>query len=274
MINPPKDLATFTSLLQIVTDLRGPQGCPWDKEQTSRSLAPFAIEEAHELAEAIEVGVTDEIVGELGDLLLQVALHAEIGRQESRFTISDVLRAVNEKMVRRHPHVFSTTAVADSGEVLDNWAKIKDQEKAAKKQRHKQNQFEIPVSLPALSRAHKIGDKTKQTKFDWSTSAEVLMKVEEEFRELREALNASDLTAIEHELGDVLFSLAQLGRHLKIESEQALRTANQRFEQRYFTMQENVRNQGKDWAQLTDEEKQKAWEEAKLQLAKHASAKR
>ncbi|MES2854629.1 MAG: MazG family protein, partial [Bdellovibrionota bacterium] len=134
MVQPPDRLESFESLLEIVKALRGEQGCPWDKEQTHRSLTPYAIEEAHELAEAIESGSQTEVVGELGDVLLQVVLHAEIARQEKRFDITDVIRTLSEKMVRRHPHVFAHTQVSGSGEVLKNWAEIKAEEKKLTKQ--------------------------------------------------------------------------------------------------------------------------------------------
>jgi tetrapyrrole methylase family protein/MazG family protein len=247
---PPKDLRKFSSLLEIVEALRSEQGCPWDKEQTHRSLAPFAIEEAFELAEAIENADRQEMISELGDLLLQVALHSEIARQSPEpFTIDDVVLSINEKMVRRHPHVFSDTQVANSDHVLQNWADIKALEKKLKAAKPKAPSFEIPAHLPSLMRAQKIGVKTKAHQFDWHLASEVVAKVEEELTELKEAIETreknSDPTAqnqlelaIEHELGDLLFSTAQLSRHLKLDAEQALRVANQRFEGRFFKMLE------------------------------------
>lgn len=277
MIKPPSDLKKFESLLQIVEDLRGPNGCPWDKEQNHRSLAPFAIEEAYELAEAIEQGQKQEMVEELGDLLLQVLIHSEIGRQEvsqdKHFTFSDVVESIASKMVRRHPHVFSNTEVADSNEVLNNWSKIKAQEKANRGAAEPVMRFDISTSFPALFRAHKIGDKSKRKQFDWSTPEEVLVKVEEEIAELKEVMLQKDKNdprykaELEHELGDVLFSVAQLARHLKLEAEQCLRTANSRFESRFFTMKKLIEDRGLDFESLSYDELESSWQEAKKMLS-------
>ena len=263
MITPPKNLRTFEALVEVVRALRGPDGCPWDKEQTHRTLTPYAIEEAHELAEAIERGQGQEMVEELGDLLLQVALHSEIGRQESKFDIHDVIETLNTKMVRRHPHVFSDTKAETSGEVLQNWAVIKASEKAAKG-KSEPTGFEIPVSLPALSRASKIGSKTKKHKFDWSKPEEVLAKVEEELLEVREAIQSGTPEEKEAEIGDLLFSVAQLARHVGVEPEQALRTTNQRFENRFFKMKELAKKSGRDFDALTPSELEELWGKVKL----------
>jgi len=261
VVQPPEHLDRFESLLKIVEALRGPNGCPWDKEQTHRSLTPYAIEEAHELAEAIEAGRQDEIISELGDLLLQVVLHAEIARQEGRFDISDVIRAISEKMVRRHPHVFSDTKVTDSKEVLDNWSKLKAQEKKSKEA--PTDRFDVALSLPALARSQKIGEKTKRYRFDWDTAEDVLKKVEEELSELKTAMAKADRAELEHELGDLLFSVAQLARHLNLEAEQCLRTANARFEKRFFHMKNQLAARGREMTALPPEELEAAWQEAK-----------
>jgi tetrapyrrole methylase family protein / MazG family protein len=270
LVQPPKDLRKFDSLLQIIEALRGPEGCPWDKEQTHRTLTPFAIEEAHELAEAIESGDESEMVSELGDLLLQVVLHAEIGRQAGRFDITDVVHAISEKMVRRHPHVFSDTKVKDSAEVLANWSALKAQEKRSSPG----ERFDIAPSLPALARAHKIGDKTRRLRFDWADAKGVMEKVEEELEEIRQEFQAiagdaptpAQKKAIEHEIGDALFSLAQLARHLGLEAEQCLRTTNARFEKRFFTMRKMIEESGRDYDSLTPEELESAWQSVKARL--------
>jgi tetrapyrrole methylase family protein / MazG family protein len=277
MVKPPENLEKFESFLEIVAALRGPDGCPWDKEQTHKTLTPYAIEEAHELAEAIERGDEREMVSELGDVLLQVVLHAEIGRQDGKFTIKDVIRAISEKMVRRHPHVFSDTQVSGSPDVLANWSKVKAAEKAEKakgsaSQAGAETQFDIPRALPALQRAHKIGDKTNRIGFDWPDAQGVLAKLDEEILETKEEMAklkpgtppSEDLKhALEHEIGDVLFSAAQLARHLGLDAEQSLRSANARFEKRYFTMRQTVSFEGRDWEKLSDEEKESAWQAAK-----------
>lgn len=267
MVRPPDDLRKFDSFLQIVEALRGPEGCPWDKEQTHRTLTPYAIEEAHELAEAIEAGDDAEMVKELGDVLLQVVLHSEIGRQEKRFDISDVIYAISEKMVRRHPHVFSDVKVQNSAEVLENWSAIKAKEKGPAKE---ETRFDIAASLPALARSQKIGEKTKRQRFDWSNATEVLLKVDEELAEVRAEMNdPAKRAALESEVGDLLFSVAQLARHLGFDAEQALRTANTRFENRFFTMKKLIKDSGRDYDRLTSEELENAWKEVKRQLKGH-----
>ena len=263
MPQAPENYREFSSLVSIVTALRGPDGCPWDKEQTHKSLTRFAIEEAHELAEAIDRDDNQEICEELGDLLLQVVLHAEIARQEGRFDMADVIAGIGEKMVRRHPHVFADVKVKDSDELLDNWGKIKAKEKGNEDDFIR---FNLPAGLPALIGAHKIGEKTKKWHFDWDRPEDVLAKVEEEIAELKEALATRNSAEIEHELGDLFFSLAQLSRHLNTESEQVLRTTNARFEKRFVQMQEFCRQDGKDFAQLDSEQMEEYWIRAKEHL--------
>jgi tetrapyrrole methylase family protein / MazG family protein len=271
LLQPPKNLESFESLLKIVEDLRGPQGCPWDKEQTHRTLTPFAIEESHELAEAVEAGDQDEMISELGDVLLQVVLHAEIGRQEKRFDIHDVIRAISEKMVFRHPHVYGDVSVGDSTDVLANWSKLKEQEKAKKAKKTgaisgnvfgKETSFGVSPALPALQRSQKIGDKTKSRRFDWDNASEVMVKVDEEIAELKAEIAKGSVATreeLEHEVGDVLFSVAQIARHLGLEAEQCLRVANSRFEKRFFTMKNKIEESGRNYDSLTKDELEIAW---------------
>lgn len=282
MPKPPKDLRSFESLMKVVEHLRGPEGCPWDKEQTQQTLTRFAIEEAHELADAIDSGDRSAVVEELGDLLLQVVLHAEIGRQAGQFQIEDVIAAISEKMVRRHPHVFADVKVNSSQEVLKNWAEIKAEEKAAEKAPKSTtgSPFDIPKGMPALLRSQKIGEKTRKIHFDWSQAEEVWEKVEEEIAELKDAFqnrgSARDpqrLERVESELGDVLFSLAQLARHLELDSEQALRKTNQRFERRFALMQNLVAQAGRDWNTLSPEERESFWQKAKAADAPSSASK-
>lgn len=263
MIQPPRDLRRWESLLAVVEALRSPEGCPWDKEQTHRTLAPFAIEEAHELAEAIERGTRDDLVGELGDVLLQVVLHAEIARQNGSFSIEDVVEAIASKMVRRHPHVFGDASAADSGEVLRNWASIKEAEKKARGDEAPTWAFDVPKTLPALLRSQKIGAKTKDVRFDWADWRGALEKTQEEMAELKEACESGSRDEREHELGDALFSLAQVARHLGLDAEQALRSANARFEARYSDMRRLVERDGRDFASLAQDEMETYWERAK-----------
>jgi tetrapyrrole methylase family protein/MazG family protein len=267
VVQPPQNLKTFESLLKVVEALRGPDGCPWDKEQTHRTLTPYAIEESHELAEAIETGDQREMISELGDLLLQVVLHSEIGRQAGTFNISDVIEAIGTKMVSRHPHVFSDVKVSSSNEVLDNWSALKAKEKKTGPPKDDMR-FDVPLTIPALTRSQKVGEKTKRLRFDWSKPEEVLLKVDEELAELKEEMHAArpDPAALEHELGDLLFSSAQLARHLGLEAEQCLRTANARFEKRFFTMRKRIAAAGRDYDKLSPEELEQAWQETKAAL--------
>ena len=283
MPKPPLNTRDFQALVEVVEALRGPDGCPWDKEQTHKTLTQYAIEEAHELAEAIDQDDRSGTVEELGDLLLQVVLHAEIGRQAGTFTLADVVQSITDKMVRRHPHVFADLAVKDSREVLQNWGNIKDQEKAEKKgaptatSESSNNPFEnIPGHLPALLRAQKIGAKTVRYKFDWEHPSQVVEKIEEELAELKVAMKEAPSAKVDHtaevvderqkELGDLLFSVVQLARHLDFDAEQALRLTNKKFERRFMKMRELVEKDGKVFSTLETSELETYWVKAKKTL--------
>ena len=227
-------MSSFQQLVDIVKKLRGPNGCPWDKAQTHESLTPYAIEEAHELEDAILSGDSQHVKEELGDLLFQSVLHAEIARAQGTFDIDDVINTLNEKMQRRHPHVFGDVKVENADQVMSNWEDIKAKEKNALKTTSEP--FDIPKNFPALLRAHKIGKRSKKLDFDWDHASEVLDKVDEELAELKQAI--TNQSNIEEELGDLLFSLAQLARHLDLDSEKALRQANEKFIKRFQEMLE------------------------------------
>lgn len=253
----------FQKLVDIVAKLRGPNGCPWDKEQSQKSLAPYAIEEAYELAEAIEAGSSKDVQEELGDFLFQVILQAQVAEDEKKFNLKDVIQHLNQKMISRHPHVFANTQVKSVAEIWKNWEKIKNQEKP-------KPVFSYPFKLPALQAAHKIGVKTQGYRFDWDHPKEVMKKVKEEVKELEEALNRfikkkgkTYQEHLEHEIGDVLFSVAQLSRHCKFESDQVLRKANRRFEKRFVKTLE-LSNLGKEeFSTLKSKEKEALWKKAK-----------
>lgn len=264
MPRPPQNLREFKGLVTIIEALRGPDGCPWDKEQTHSSLTRFAIEEAHELAEAIDSDSPVEIKSELGDLLLQVLLHAQIASEVGRFDISDVIETLSEKMVRRHPHVFSNVEVADANEVTQNWETIKANENSGKRKNTEEFTFDLPKGLPSLLASFKIGEKTKKYNFDWQAPADVFAKVEEELQETKEALAQRDKNMLSHEIGDLLFSVAQLARHLEIDPEQALRTTNRRFETRFSTMIKIAKTNHQDFKSLNSEELEELWQKAKL----------
>ncbi|MBX3039339.1 MAG: nucleoside triphosphate pyrophosphohydrolase [Bdellovibrionaceae bacterium] len=266
MPQPPKDLRNLDSLIQIVADLRGPQGCPWDKEQTHQSLAPYAVEEVAELVEAIESGEDRQTKEELGDVLFQVVLHSQLAQERGAFGFMDVLETLNEKMVRRHPHVFSDVIAKDTQEVWKNWEELKKKEKAEKPAAKRI--LDAPLHLPALQRAAKIGHRTNKLKFDWENAEQVLEKVREEFDELDEAIEEKSTKALIHEMGDVLFSLAQLSRHLGLDPEQCLREGNRRFENRFETMMTLANEKNLTWSELGNDQKELLWHEAKQRTAK------
>lgn len=264
MPKTPNNLQSFNSLVEVVEALRGPDGCPWDKEQTHKSLTRHAIEEAHELAEAIDSGTEAELIEELGDVLLQVVLHAEIARQENRFSIVDVIRGINEKLIRRHTHVFGDEKVKSGAEALATWNKNKQAEKS---KNSNVDPFEsIPKALPALMRAQKIGDRTVRLNFDWENSSQVLQKLDEEILELKNAISNESIENQQLELGDVLFTLAQLARHLNFDGEQALRRTNQKFESRFIKMQELIVQENKVYADLKISDLEYYWQKAKTIL--------
>lgn len=262
MTVPPTDLKSFNALLEIVAALRGPDGCPWDKEQTHQSLTPFAIEEVFEFIETVEKNDDKAMLEELGDVLFQVALHSQLAQERRAFTIEDVLLALNEKMVRRHPHVFGEDKAASSQEVLANWEIIKKKEK---NHQRTQDYFEIPTGLPALQRSYKIGKKTQRSGFDWTSAAAVKVKVMEELAEVEQAETENDANKVAEELGDLLFATAQYVRHLGHEPESCLRLANRKFERRYFAMLEICRMKKVDFEALSPEEKEALWKQVKEQ---------
>ncbi len=263
---PPENLRKFQSLVEVIKMLRGPNGCPWDRQQTHTSLTRFAIEEAHELAEAIDSGEMDEVKSELGDLLLQVVLHSEIARQEGEFEIFDVIETLNKKMLRRHPHVFSGASVKGADHVAKNWEDIKKQEKTEKQDTGAENHlftFDLPKSLPSLLSSFKIGEKTKKYNFDWPDLPPVMEKVKEELSELEEAILSGDKQHYTEELGDLLFSVAQVARHLDIDPEQALRQTNQKFEKRFQKMIEFAGGNENTLKEMSTNDLENLWIRAK-----------
>lgn len=265
MPQPPKNLKDIYSLIQIIADLRGPDGCPWDKEQTHQSLAPYAIEEVFELAEALESKDENHICEELGDVLFQVVLHSQMAAERDAFTFNDVILSIASKIVRRHPHVFSDLKVSGTDEILKNWEEIKDLEK--KQSGKKVKVIDVPEGLPALQRAHKIGEKTGKLNFDWLEISDVLWQLKAEITELEEAMaepkSEEKQKHLEHEIGDVLFSAAQLSRHLNLDPESSLREANRRFLKRFETMLILGKINSDEFKKLLPEEKEKLWIDAK-----------
>ncbi|MBC7419660.1 MAG: nucleoside triphosphate pyrophosphohydrolase [Bdellovibrio sp.] len=270
MPQPPKTLKQIESLIQVVADLRGPFGCPWDRQQTHQTLVPYAIEETHEMVEAIESGDDAHICEELGDVLFQVVLHAQLASERGAFTMTEVIESITSKIVRRHPHGFANVKVDGIDEVFKNWDEIKKLEKASKPQK-KKSAIDVPPGLPALQRAHNIGEKTAKYKFDWTEVSQVLAQLKSEIIELEEAMAEADSAArsahISHEIGDVLFSAAQIARHLDNDPESNLREANRRFISRFEKMLSLGSLDGDTFKTLTDAEKEKLWSKAKAALA-------
>lgn len=248
----------FAELVEIIRRLRAPGGCPWDREQTHETLKPFLIEESYELLDAVDRKSDDEMREELGDVLLQILLHAQIGAERGAFDIAAVVAGLSRKLVHRHPHVFGETAVSGAGEVLVNWEKIKKGEKAGR------GLFDgLPRSLPALQKAARMGEKAGRVGFDWPDAAGVRDKVAEELREVDEAIAAGDPGQVEDELGDLLFAVAQWARHLGHLPEEALRKGCGTFATRFAAMEALVRASGRELGALSPDELEGAWREAK-----------
>src|SRR5512144_2921297 len=209
-------------LLSIMERLRGPDGCPWDREQTLRTLRPYVLEETYEVLEAIDSGDSREHCEELGDLLLQIVFQAQLAREEGTFEFADVAEAISNKLVSRHPHVFGDVQVKDAEGVLKQWAALKREEKKAKGGGRSVLEG-VPRELPALARADRLTEKASRVGFDWADAAGARAKVDEELRELDEAIAGGDLRRVEEEIGDALFALANLSRKLALAPEEALR---------------------------------------------------
>lgn len=265
MPQPPENLKDIQSLVSIIADLRGPNGCPWDKEQSHKTLAPYAIEETHELVEALESGDDVHMCEELGDVLFQVVLHSQLASERNAFTLTDVIESIASKIVRRHPHVFAAVKVDGTAEVLQNWDEIKRLEKLGKPQ--KKVAIDVPDSMPALQRAHKIGEKTEKLKFDWTEISEVISQLKSEITELEEAIlephSPERDQHLQHEVGDVLFSAAQVARRLNLEPEGSLREANRRFLKRFEMMLTLGKVTADQFKNLSSSEKEKLWSDAK-----------
>jgi MazG family protein len=262
--------AAIGRLLGIMDRLRDPGGCPWDREQTLRSLTPYLLEEAHEVIEAIESGDANHHREELGDLLFQVVFQSRIAREEGKFDFAAVCDAIAEKLTRRHPHVFGDLSVSGSGEVVKNWERIKADERKAKGEGPRSAIGGVPAALPALVRAERMTEKAGAVGFDWPDVKGVVAKVREELSELEEAMSrgsgggAVDQQEVEHELGDLLFAVANLGRHLKVHPEEALRAAVRRFEGRFHHVEDRLLEAGRTPRESTLEEMDRYWNEAKL----------
>ena len=252
-------ISEFQTLVDIVAKLRAPGGCPWDREQTHESLRRTLLEEAHEVLEAIDGADPSVLTEELGDLLVQIAFHADIAQEAGQFDMGDVVERINRKLIRRHPHVFGDTTVADAREVERNWERIKAEERAASGIR-KSPVDGIPASLPAMAAAQLMQDRVARAGFEWDDITGVLDKLSEEIGELRQADTQEEKA---HELGDVFFVLVNLARWMDLHAEDVLRQANSRFRSRYLGMEELAGQRGLDFEALPLDEKEALWQEVK-----------
>ena len=271
-MKPSQDISR---LIEIMAALRAPKtGCPWDIEQDFSTIAPYTIEEAYEVADAIARGDLDDLRDELGDLLLQVVYHAQMAQETGDFAFGDVVEAITTKMIRRHPHVFGDEEARSAGMAKGMWEKIKAEEKAEKRSARLARGLDpedngkgfldsVPVALPALTRALKLQEKAARVGFDWSEAAPILDKIEEEIGELREALAKGETAEIKDEFGDMLFAVVNLGRHLKLDSEAALSGTNEKFRSRFHYVERAIDASGSTLEKATLDEMEALWQQAK-----------
>jgi len=271
--------ASFADLVALMARLRAPVGgCPWDLEQTYASLAPMLLEEAYEAFEAVEearAGRPMELRDELGDLLFQIVFYAQVAKERSEFTIEDVVDAIHTKMVRRHPHIFGDATAKDTAEVLRSWEAIKAEEKRESGKDSGEAKKEslldgVSSRVPALMEAHQLSTKAARVGFDWQRIEDIFDKLHEEINELRAAIkeraetkSEDDATHVREELGDVLFAVANIARHLKEEPEAALKVTNKKFRRRFHYIEQALKAQGKSFDDVTLDEMEKLWQQAK-----------
>ena len=270
-MQPSRDISRLN---EIMAALRTPEtGCPWDLEQTFATIAPYTLEEAYEVADAIERGDVANLREELGDLLLQVVFHARMAEEEGRFDFGDVVEAITRKLIRRHPHVFGDARDLSSDEVKALWGRIKAEEKRERAEARRAAGLPaeeatgalagVPLALPALTRALKLQQKAGKVGFDWNDPRAVLAKLREEIDEVEAELEAGDAQRVAGEVGDLLFAVANLARHLSVDPEAALRGANAKFERRFAHIEARLGEAGRAPADATLDEMEALWSEAK-----------
>ena len=270
-------MSTFTDLISLMERLRSPDGCPWDREQTYATLAPMLLEEAYEAFEAVELasgGEPNELRDELGDLLFQIVFYAQVARERGDFTIDDVTSAIHDKMVRRHPHVFADARADNTAEVLRNWEAIKAEEKRSS-QADGANQNAslldgVSTKVPALMEAHQLATKAARVGFDWEKIDDIFDKLTEEIAEVRGAIQThantqeeADHTRVREEIGDLLFAVTNIARHLKVEPEAALKLTNRKFRRRFRYIEEQLGAQQRSVDSATLDELESLWQKAK-----------
>ena len=271
-MQPSKDIAR---LIEIMAALRTPgTGCPWDLEQDYATIAPYTIEEAYEVSDAISRGDLADLRDELGDLLLQVVFHARMAEEEGAFAFGNVVEAITKKMIRRHPHVFGDAVARAAGSAKGQWDRIKGEEKAEKRAERLARGLDpedhgkgfldgVPVALPALTRALKLQQKAAQVGFDWQEAAPILDKIEEEIGELREAIASGRRDDMEDEFGDLLFAMVNIGRHLGLDAEKALGGTNAKFRSRFHYVEQELARAGRSLDAASLEEMEALWQQAK-----------
>ena len=252
----PQELDSFETFINIIARLRAPDGCPWDREQTHTSLRENLLSETYEVLDAIDNYSPEKLCEELGDLLLQIVLHAQIGSDEGEFEISDVIRGISEKIIRRHPHIYGEVKVHDAGEVVQNWEALKKKEK-----REGESMLSgVPHNMPALAYACDIQKRVARVGFDWDDTEQNIEKIVEEIREINQAKTEKEK---EEEYGDMLFALVNIMRKEKVDPEAALRNASRKFTRRFQRMEELCYQRGMEFSQLDFEKQNELWEEVK-----------
>jgi len=247
----------LNKFLDILDTLLGPDGCEWDRKQTHKSLIPYLLEETHEVIEAINEENQEKLKEELGDLLLHVVFQANLSKKEGYFEFSDSIRSIRKKMIRRHPHVFNDVEVNNTREIKQNWEKIKKDE-------GRESLMEgLPKSLPSLLFARRIQERASELNFDWREIEPIWTKIEEEIDELKEAISSKNQDEIEEEFGDLLFSLVNLSRFLKVNPEEALKITNRKFVQRFQKVEESADNSNKNLSEMSLQELDQLWDKAK-----------
>lgn len=251
-----KYIQELINLVEIIARLRGPDGCPWDKKQTHHSLREYLLEESYEVLEALDEEDSRKLCQELGDLLLQIILHAQIASENGEFKLEDLVNSINTKLIRRHPHIFGNRTVKDASEVVHNWEEIK------KTERNPEASIldSVPRHMPALAYSHEIQERAARIGFDWENIDGVIDKLTEEVREFKQSANQAEK---EDEFGDLFFTLVNIARRMGIDSEAALREANRKFYRRFSHMEKICRERGLDLGRLSFDEQNALWEEAK-----------
>lgn len=252
----PRMKRSFDELVQLMTRLRGPQGCPWDRKQTLPDLKPYVIEEAYEVVDAIDRNDRAALLEEIGDFLLEAVFITEITREEGSFDVYDSITAIHDKLVRRHPHVFGDVEAKDAEQVLVNWEKLKQDERKAE---NKSLLAGVPQSMPALLKASRLTEKAARVGFDWRRTEDVFDKVDEEIAELREAVASGNTAHVHEEIGDLLFTIANIARKVNVNPEEALQSTNRKFMSRFQAMESRVDN----FEGMSLEEMDQLWDEAK-----------